>query len=220
MEIKITSEFGENRFDVTTGNARKIISLAMELHRDEGTPEEKEQKPIGAGMKSPDPELAKVEKTTRTEKLFETDWKKSIPEPRKSVATGKNQEQEPEYVKGFIIPKCEKCGKVGFFFSKERSSSYECSCGHVTAFHEMKPVYMDCRCGEHFRYMTNLQTASFKYKCINCGEETELSMNSRRNAYITVGGGSAIDPESIARINTAECYVRIIAEVENDIIWR
>lgn len=195
MEIKITSEFGENRFNVTMGNARKIISLAMELHRDEEAPGEnrkpewKEQKPIGAGMKNPDLEPAKVEKTSRTEKLFGTDWKRTIPEARKSVASGKDQEQEPEYVKGFIIPKCEKCGKVGFLFSKERSSSYECSCGHVTAFHDMKPVYMDCQCGEHFKYMANLQTATFKYKCVNCGEETELSMNSRRNAYITIRGG-------------------------------
>ena len=37
--------------------------------------------------------------------------------------------------------------------------------------------------------MTNMNTAEFTYKCFTCGSPVDVKMNSRRTAYITIGGG-------------------------------
>ena len=45
-----------------------------------------------------------------------------------------------------------------------------------------------CKCGNEFKYMTNMNTAEFTYKCFTCGSPVDVKMNSRRTAYITIGG--------------------------------
>ena len=54
MEIKIISEFGKNSFEVTASDARRIIGLAMELHRDEEDSAVKNRKAEPAPVPKPE----------------------------------------------------------------------------------------------------------------------------------------------------------------------
>ena len=58
----------------------------------------------------------------------------------------------------------------------------------------MKPMYVNCDCGEDFKYFTNMDEDIFNYKCINCGDIVKIRINKRGTAYVTArenpaGGG-------------------------------
>lgn len=212
MEIKIISEFGKNSFYVTASDARRIIGLAMELHRDEEDSAVKNRKAEPAPVPKPEampeePEpveldlsqLRQTKKASRVENLFGSDWKGEHKEEKPVQKREVDPGIEAEYVKGFIIAKCEKCGKIKGYCTKEYTNAHTCECGHETFFHDMKQLYLDCKCGSHFKYQTNLQTSEFSYKCINCGAEVDLKLNSRRTAYTTIGGGVLKADREIAR---------------------
>ena len=121
---------------------------------------------------------------SRNDSLFGTGWKK---EPEK---TEEPQDMEhPDGYKGFLYIKCDKCGKEKGFCAKEKIKSYKCECGKETELVNLKPLYTKCKCGNEFKYMTNMNTAEFTYKCFTCGNPVDVKMNSRRTAYITIGGG-------------------------------
>jgi len=120
---------------------------------------------------------------SRNDSLFGTGWKK---EPEK---TEEPQDMEhPDGYKGFLYIKCDKCGKEKGFCAKEKIKSYKCECGKETELVNLKPLYTKCKCGNEFKYMTNMNAAEFTYKCFTCGSPVDVKMNSRRTAYITIGG--------------------------------
>ena len=109
-----------------------------------------------------------------------------LKEPEK---TEEPQDMEhPDGYKGFLYIKCDKCGKEKGFCAKEKIKSYKCECGKETELVNLKPLYTKCKCGNEFKYMTNMNTAEFTYKCFTCGSPVDVKMNSRRTAYITIGG--------------------------------
>lgn len=200
MNIKIISDFGENKFEVSDGGVRKILGLAMELHgkvdaEKSGTAkdvvvvkqEDHEEEPEKLDLSA----LKVTKKKSRVENLFGTDWKDEA-HHHEEKADKNDKSSEPEYVRGFVIFKCEKCGKVKAYCLKENRCSERCECGHETEFHDMKPVFLKCKCGKEFKYMTNLQTAEFTHKCIECGSEVKLKLNTRKTAYTTIVGGGAV----------------------------
>ena len=84
MNIKIISDFGENKFEVSDGGVRKILGLAMELHgkvdaEKSGTSkdvvvvkqEDHEEEPEKLDLSA----LKVTKKKSRVENLFGTDWK-------------------------------------------------------------------------------------------------------------------------------------------------
>ena len=71
---------------------------------------------------------------------------------------------------------------------KKKIKSYKCECGKETELVNLKPLYTKCKCGNEFKYMTNMNTAEFTYKRFTCGSPVDVKMNSRRTAYITIGG--------------------------------
>ncbi len=197
MNIKIISDFGENKFEVSDGGVRKIFGLAMELHGKVDAEKSDTVKDVVAVKPEEDhkeePEkldlsaLKVSKKKSRVENLFGADWKNEVHHQEE-----KSESSEPEYMKGFIICKCEKCGKVKAYCIKENRCSGRCECGHETDFHDMKPVFLNCKCGKEFKYMTNLQTAEFTHKCIECGSEVKLKLNARKTAYTTIVGGAVV----------------------------
>ena len=131
---------------------------------------------------------------SRNDSLFGTGWKK---EPEK---TEEPQDVEhPDGYKGFLYIKCDKCGKEKGFCAKEKIKSYKCECGKETELVNLKPLYTKCKCGNEFKYMTNMNTAEFTYKCFTCGSPVDVKMNSRRTAYITIGGGTKGYSRKLAR---------------------
>ena len=185
MEVKIISGYGENTFQMDDADTMSLLNNAMRFHNkikaiggvkdNTDTKAEKEEE-INESITAQEFVKKMQEKPhSRNDSLFGTGWKK---EPEK---TEEPQDMEhPDGYKGFLYIKCDKCGKE-------------------TELVNLKPLYTKCKCGNEFKYMTNMNTAEFTYKCFTCGNPVDVKMNSRRTAYITIGGGTKGYSRKLAR---------------------
>lgn len=97
------------------------------------------------------------------------------------------ESDEPEEYKGFLLIKCEHCGKLRGFCAKTPISKTTCDCGHTIELHDLKPLYLECgKCGSRFKYKTNADTEELEYPCLQCGSPVDLELNKRSTAYVTV----------------------------------
>lgn len=92
--------------------------------------------------------------------------------------------------KGFLFIKCEHCGETRGFNAKVPIDEYKCSeCGGKTKLIGLRPAHLDCECGKHWKYQTNETADVLTINCINCGRPVDMMLNSRRTAYVSIGGG-------------------------------
>lgn len=115
-------------------------------------------------------------KHTRNDSLFGENWKESF--------NKQDPEQEDGY-KGFLYVKCPSCGKIKGFCTKKIISGENCSCGERILLKNLRPMYVKCDCGKDFRYFTNMTDSSFTCKCINCGSNVKIRINTRGTAYVS-----------------------------------
>lgn len=161
MNVKIISDLaGEMQFDMTAESCLKLIGAATRY--------------------------AAESESSETVTTYYADGKPYREErvriPIDSVLP-EMEKQEHEYT-GFLLIQCEDCGKIRGFCAKSPISSYICECGHSTRLNDLKPALLSCqKCGETFRYKTNIQSERFSYSCLNCGKRNRLVLNG--NAYIT-----------------------------------
>lgn len=101
-------------------------------------------------------------------------------EPRFS---GKSREY-----RGFLYIKCPQCGYEKGQCSRNGMNSIHCDkCGCNDEFSEpLVPMYVNCECGEEFRYMTNMNADVFDMTCINCGSPVPMKYNEKKNFYETI----------------------------------
>lgn len=88
-------------------------------------------------------------------------------------------------VKGFVVLKCENCGKQKIFNVKSQISDLSCECGHHTYLKGIRNVFAKCKCGESHRYSTNAADEYLTLNCIKCGApiDTEMALNGD---YLTI----------------------------------
>ena len=105
--------------------------------------------------------------------------------------------------KGFLFIKCEHCGETRGFNAKVPIDEYKCSeCGGKTKLIGLRPAHLDCECGKHWKYQTNETADVLTINCINCGRPVDMMLNSRRTAYVSIGGGAARKRNADKRIST------------------
>jgi ribosomal protein S27E len=90
--------------------------------------------------------------------------------------------------KGFLYIKCEKCGEIHAFCSRLPMDNSTCqTCGRKTHFHEpLKPLYINCECGQRSRYMTNLNEDLFDVPCIECKAPVAVTYNQSKKIYFSI----------------------------------
>lgn len=93
---------------------------------------------------------------------------------------------EPGY-KGFLYIKCEACGTTKGFCVKSPITENRCACGQVTALRNLKPLYVNCKCGESFKYRTNITDNYASIDCIKCGAPVDLEYHDKKGVYETIG---------------------------------
>lgn len=129
--------------------------------------------------KTPDAPTAPVQEQEAPQPSMPT----QIPEPQ--------PEQRPEPAetgyKGFLYIKCEACGSTRGFCAKTPTKEHRCKCGHKTVLRNLKPLYVNCECGEFFKYRTNLQDDVATINCIKCGSPVDLELHDKKGVYTTIG---------------------------------
>lgn len=96
------------------------------------------------------------------------------------------QDGQQRQYKGFLLVKCERCGKVKGFCAKTPISAFRCECGHRTELRDLAPAHLKCKCGSQFTYNTNFTERQFDYPCLHCGSPIDLELNKRGDTYVTI----------------------------------
>ncbi|MDO4649901.1 MAG: hypothetical protein Q4B26_14775 [Eubacteriales bacterium] len=203
MIVKISSDYGENRFDMDAASVKSIILMAMRL-ADKDETEEPQEPVTVVGLEDTadsvdlvenegkEPETGeyesyeKPEKHTRNGSLFGSGWRDNISAQEDQRTFARNMEG----YKGFLYLKCPNCDKVKGFNARIEIKSHRCSCGHEFELKDLKPMYTHCDCGKDFKYFTNMDEDKFSYDCLNCGSRVRMKINTRRTAYVTDGSTS------------------------------
>lgn len=131
-----------------------------------------------AGMtESRQPQEMPGQRMSRVERMFGS---------RDSWATPAADDGQGPY-KGFLLIECEECGAIKAFCAKRETYAFKCSCGHETPLENLRPLFMHCKCGKSFRYKTNVTAQTITHTCLNCKAPVDMELNSKGNAYVTVG---------------------------------
>lgn len=88
--------------------------------------------------------------------------------------------------KGFMIIKCDKCGMVKSFCSRQPITHCICDCGNHTELNKLKRLYVNCECGMNSKYLTNMTEQLFDAECIECGYPVTVQWNQKKYVYTTV----------------------------------
>lgn len=96
----------------------------------------------------------------------------------------------PRY-KGFLILKCQHCGKIHDFCAKYSIAYLKCrECGRKTELSEpLNPAYVNCDCGRSSRYLTNLTDTVIEVGCVSCHKPIDLEWNGKKKCYQTIREG-------------------------------
>lgn len=90
--------------------------------------------------------------------------------------------------RGFMYVKCLVCGSIKGFYSKKELDHYHCdNCGARTDFENpLVLLWVNCECGERFRYWTNMADPAFDVNCLNCGAPVAVQWNEHKGLYETI----------------------------------
>lgn len=181
MEITMKTPFGELNFNMPEKQALDLIQNAFQ-YASRKEPEEIPQEAPSVAQEPPKAEQPKNKPQSRVERLF-GDFRGKAEEKSEPE---KPEEHEPEEYRGFLLIKCEHCGKIKGFCAKTPISEFTCDCGEKTELYDLKPAHLHCKCGSNWKYKTNITDETFDYNCLNCGSPVDLELNSRRNTYVTI----------------------------------
>lgn len=107
-------------------------------------------------------------------------------EPSEPEHTEEPSSNEPRKYRGFLVVKCEHCGKTKGFLARQEISNYKCDCGGITPLGDLVPLTALCECGKRWRYMTNMKDDSFEINCIHCGSPIPVFWNDKKHKYETL----------------------------------
>ena len=93
---------------------------------------------------------------------------------------------EPEQYRGFLLIRCEHCGKIRAYCSNYPVTYHKCECGHKTDLHDLKPLYANCECGQRSYYRTNIEDPILDVNCISCGAPVAVEWNAKKKRYGTI----------------------------------
>lgn len=195
MEVTIKTPFGDMNFDMPQEGVSDLLQRAFQIAA--GQEPQVEQTPRTEPQEPPKQPKAVSRPQSRVERMFgnfktgdEATDLTDAPEEVKATIIRNAEElerrDEPQAYKGFLLVKCEECGKIRGFCAKNPATSSRCECGHRTELRDLKPAYLKCKCGSQFKYKTNITDETFDYTCLNCGGPIDVQLNKRRDTYVTI----------------------------------
>lgn len=116
----------------------------------------------------------------KTEEEARNDLQNAMPELVHS------SENDSEQYRGFLLIRCEHCGKIRAYCSNYPVTYHKCKCGHKTDLHDLKPLYTNCECGQRSYYLTNIEDPMIDVNCISCGAPVAVEWNAKKKSYRTI----------------------------------
>lgn len=199
MQISINTPFGDMKFDMPPEKATELLQRAFQYAAGQGPEGKTPPTPPTAAQEQPKAQKPINKTGSRVEHLFgdfgsrssdkTTDLSDAPEEIKETIVKNaeKLAQREPETYRGFLLVKCDQCGKVRGFCAKTPITSSRCDCGNRIPLRGLKPAYLKCKCGKEFKYKTNITEEQFDFPCLNCGSPVDLELNKRGNAYVTIG---------------------------------
>lgn len=89
-------------------------------------------------------------------------------------------------IRGFFYLKCDACGKIKGFYTKEYLEHHECTCGQRNDVLGARLAYFSCKCGHKLRYHTNMPGQSFEMICHNCGAPVDMELSHRDGVFYSM----------------------------------
>lgn len=161
VKLTIRTPFGEMNFDMPPERVSDLMQRAIQYAAGE-EPQEPAATPPGVVQEPPKAPEPKPKPQSRVERMFGNFRAVDVKAARETVPDdGKinvmpDLPEEPQLYKGFLLVRCEKCGKLRGFCAKTPTTYSKCECGHRTELHDLKPVFLKCKCGSVFKYKTNV----------------------------------------------------------------
>ena len=95
-------------------------------------------------------------------------------------------ETETKMHKGFLIIRCEKCGRERAFRSRAGTAAHRCfECRWTNVLRDMAAVRMKCQnCGKEWTYKTNSTQAEVAACCVACGTEMTAVWSPTDRQYL------------------------------------
>ena len=90
---------------------------------------------------------------------------------------------------GLLLLRCERCGQVRAFYTKNPIARYHCrDCGRTTPLGNLIPAYVRCgKCGSRYKYRSNIDTGeSVSISCLQCSAPIDLKFNKKKGALMTM----------------------------------
>lgn len=212
VQVTMKTPFGEMNFDMQPDKAADLMQRAFQYAAEKETVKETKEifvPQLKAGfppatdpstvteVATEGPEMVvrpePPKKQSRVERMF-GDFRATNSKAEQTVVPSDGHinfrpdlPAQPQSYKGFLLVKCEECGKLRGFCAKLPAASSRCECGHRTELHDLKPAFLKCKCGSQFKYKTNVTEEIFDYPCLKCGNPVDLQLNKRGDAYVTIG---------------------------------
>lgn len=136
-------------------------------------------------VKPSEPAPKKEEPKEEPKKEYCTEPNGAVPESEPEH-TEEPSSNEPRKYRGFLVVKCQHCGRTKGFLARQEISNYKCDCGGITPLGDLVPLTALCECGKRWRYMTNLTDDSFEINCIHCGSPIPVFWNDKKHKYETL----------------------------------
>jgi ribosomal protein S27E len=187
MNVKIFSEMsGEITFDMSEASFMQIIGAATMYAKNHVEKREKVSAAYDEALKgikeyaAKQPEVKPEKPVSKVERMF-GDVRSRIP----VAAVTKPLKNQDEGYKGFLLIECKGCGNVRGFYAKYPQSVYHCQCGCKTKLEGLRPMFPKCaKCGNTFKYMTNITKPDYTYNCLDCGSPIDMVLNKNGSAYV------------------------------------
>lgn len=90
---------------------------------------------------------------------------------------------------GFLSIRCEKCGNIRGFHSRETLQYSRCKeCDHKTVLNDLAPAALKCKCGSKAVVSTNMTENVITITCPFCRAPVDLELDRAGTTYQTMEG--------------------------------
>lgn len=97
----------------------------------------------------------------------------------------RNQKERKGYT-GKLMIECPRCRKIRGTFCKDPRHTWECECGEKIELNHLKRLYINCECGGHRKYKTNLTQQMADVPCPDCGAPVAVEWKAKKWVYTTI----------------------------------